>query len=124
MKFGERDEFYLSKRWKRVARRIMVRDGYQCQVSKRYGKTIQAEIVHHIFPREFFPEYEWSEWNLISVSKRTHARLHTDTGELTEIGKDLLIRTAKKYNITIPEKYLEKSRKKLSHKTMPEPVYG
>ena len=101
-----------------------MRDGYMCQVSKRYGKTVSAEIVHHIFPREQYPEYEWSEWNLISVSKRIHAKLHTDTGDLTEIGKDLLRRTAKKNHIKIPEKYMEKTPKKLSRKTMPEPVYG
>lgn len=124
MRFGERDEFYLSARWKRVARRIMVRDGYQCQVAKRYGKTIQADIVHHIFPRELYPMYEWSEWNLIAVSKRAHAKLHTDTGDLTEIGKDLLRRTAKKNNIQIPEKYMERPRKQTSRKSMPEPVYG
>ena len=41
---------YDSVRWKRLARMVMRRDGYMCQLAKRYGKAVLAEVVHHIFP--------------------------------------------------------------------------
>ena len=34
---------YKSKRWKHIAKAVMRRDGYICQISKRYGKNIPAE---------------------------------------------------------------------------------
>ena len=78
-----------------------------CQLSKRYGKSIEANTVHHIFPREDYPEYQWCEWNLISLSQSVHESLHYrfTTNELTQDGIDLLIRTARKNNIPIPGKY-------------------
>lgn len=77
-----------------------------CQLSKRYGKHIEANTVHHIFPREDFPEYQWCEWNLISLSQSVHDGLHYRvTNELTQDGIDLLKRTARKNNIPIPGKY-------------------
>lgn len=84
----------------------MRRDGYTCQIAKRYGKKEPAALVHHIFPREEFPEYQLEAWNLIAVSYAAHERLHIrDTGELTEEGKALLRRTALKYGKEIPERY-------------------
>lgn len=77
-----------------------------CQLSKRYGKTVEANTVHHIFPREDYPEYQWCEWNLISLNSSVHDSLHyRQNNELTQEGIDLLIRTARKYNIPIPGKY-------------------
>ena len=72
----------------------MRRDGYRCQISKRYGKAVPAEVVHHIYPVDEYPEYAYSPWNLISLSRRAHNRLHDRvTGELTEEGILLLRRT-------------------------------
>ena len=77
-----------------------------CQISKRYGKRVQATTVHHIFPREEFPAYAYSSWNLISVASDVHDSLHCrQSQELTERGKDLLRRTARKHGKTVPEKY-------------------
>ena len=54
-------------------------------------------MVHHIFPREDYPEFQWSEWNLISLSSEMHNALHDrNSGELTEKGMDLLKRTKRK----------------------------
>lgn len=81
---------YTSKRWLRLRQKILKRDNYMCQYSKRYGRLIQANTVHHIFPAEQYPEYEWCEWNLISLSKEAHNMMHDrDTHELTEEGKRL-----------------------------------
>ena len=67
---------------------VLRRDGYMCQVSKRYGKFVQAEVVHHVFPRDEFPEYEWEPWNLISVTLQEHRGvLHNADGSLTEEGE-------------------------------------
>lgn len=94
------DSFYRSKRWEEKRRKILRRDGYICQLSKRYGKMVQADTVHHIFPREYYPEYEWEDWNLISLSSAQHNRLHDrKTHELTEEGMKLLEKTAKKQGI-------------------------
>lgn len=91
---AERERFYESKRWKDKSRIILKRDGYLCQLSKRYGRTVEAEVVHHIYPVEFYPEYAYASWNLISVSRREHNKLHDRvTHELTDYGRQLMNRT-------------------------------
>ena len=88
--------------WTHKREVILRRDGYIDQVAKRYGKIIEADTVHHIFPREFYPQYEWENWNLISVSKKTHNELHDrESHELTEKGKELMRRTARKRGIQL-----------------------
>ena len=72
----------------------------------RYGINKAAEVVHHIFPKNEFPEYAFEPWNLISLSRATHMEMHyQESQELTDKGIDLLKRTARKNNIPIPEKY-------------------
>ena len=93
---------YQSEKWKRKRERILRRDGYQCQISRRYGKFVEAQVVHHIFPAEDYPEYEWSDWNLISVSLAVHNKLHIrDTRELSREGIDLMRRTARKRGLKL-----------------------
>lgn len=100
------DPFYKTARWKKLRARILRRDGYMCQYMKRYGRRIEAEIVHHIFPRREFPEYAWKEWNLISVSAAAHNKLEDrQSGQLTAAGAELLRRTAIRQGIEIPERY-------------------
>lgn len=96
-------EFYQSKRWKRKRAAILRRDGYICRLSKRYGKTVEATVVHHIFPLEDYPEYALCEWNLISLSAKQHDMLHDRrTGVLTAKGMELLRRTARAQGIPPP----------------------
>lgn len=100
------DPFYLSRRWQKLRASVLRRDGYVCQVSKRYGKFVQAEVVHHVFPRDEFPEYEWEPWNLVSVTKAAHQSLHDRTnGLLSAAGVDLLRRTARKNGVEVPLRY-------------------
>lgn len=100
------DPFYKSARWKRTRERILRRDKYMCQISKRYGKLVQADTVHHIWPRDLFPEYSFEDWNLISLSNAEHNRLHNrDNDDLTEAGKELLRRTARRLGKEIPSEY-------------------
>ena len=94
------DKFYKTTRWKKLRESILRRDGYMCQLTKRYGKLVEANTVHHIFPREYFPEFQWEPWNLISLSAVAHNTLHDrDTDQLTEEGLELLRRTARRYHV-------------------------
>lgn len=98
------DPFYLSPRWKRLRAQILRRDGYRCRIAARYGVARQADTVHHIFPRDKFPQYEYEPWNLISVSRAAHMKLHDrNNNELSAEGRALLERTALEQNINIDE---------------------
>ena len=100
------DRFYNNTKWRHLREVILRRDGYQCQLSKRYGKFIPATYVHHIFPREEFPEYTYEAWNLISLSHQKHMEMHeATTGELSPAGIDLLRRTARKFGKALPLRY-------------------
>ena len=89
---------YKSTRWKKLRERILRRDNYMCQVSVRYGRHVQADTVHHIFPADEYPEYQWQEWNLISLSGSMHNKMHIrDTQELTDEGIKLLEKTKRKF---------------------------
>ena len=86
---------YNSTRWRKLAAAIMRRDGYLCQSAKRYGKRTPAEVVHHIFPAELFPEYAWAAWNLTALSRAEHNKMHDrESHALTAEGQALMKRTA------------------------------
>lgn len=85
---------YNSPKWKKKRKKILRLDGYKDVIAARYGRTMPAEIVHHIYPAEAYPEYAYCDWNLISVSKATHNKLENRaTGELTEFGRKLMQKT-------------------------------
>lgn len=107
---------YDGSKWRAKRESILRRDGYQDKIKKRYGKLIQATIVHHIFPADEFPEYAWQDWNLISVSLETHNELHDrNTNELTAKGVELLRRTARRERIPVPDKYMHEIKRRPSH---------
>lgn len=75
-----------------------------CQISLRYGRRVEADTVHHIFPVDRFPEYQWEPWNLISLAGSVHNRMHIrDTQELTAEGMELMHRVARQRNISIDD---------------------
>ena len=97
MQMKQTDPFYKSTRWKKKREHILRRDKYLCQQSKRYGKLKPAETVHHIFPREDYPEYAWCDWNLISLCQDEHNKLHDRAShQLTAAGRELMERTARR----------------------------
>lgn len=103
---------YKEPRWLALRHRVLVRDKYIDQYWSRYGRFISADMVHHIFPVKDFPEYCWEEWNLISVNRKTHELLHDrENDELTDMGKEILIRTARRNNIDVPAWVLKEKRK-------------
>lgn len=97
-----RSSRYKDQRWIRKRKAILSRDGYRCQISARYGKNVPADTVHHIFPLAEYPQFWLCDWNLISVSREAHDRMHDrNTGRLTEEGEALMKRTARKRGIEI-----------------------
>lgn len=85
---------YSSSKWKKKRSHILRMDGYKDRVALRYGKTLPADHVHHIYPAREFPEYQWADWNLISVSKMTHETLENrKSGELSRKGLELQRKT-------------------------------
>lgn len=111
--------FYESDKWDQIRSSILRRDKYKCQLSARYGKNREAEAVHHIFPRDEFPEYQYESWNLISVTNKEHNKLHNrDDRSLTEYGAELLRRTARKNAIPIPVKYQKEVKTKWKKSTI------
>jgi len=84
---------YNSKRWRKKSKLILKLDIYD-QIEKRYGRYVLAEIVHHIYPADKYPEYAFCAWNLVSVTRKTHNRLHKrDSNDLSDEGKKLMNRT-------------------------------
>lgn len=76
-----------NKRWQRLRRQALRRDGYRCREAARYGRIEEAEVVHHIWPAEDYPEYAYCLWNLVALSKRAHDSMHDrTTRKLTPLG--------------------------------------
>ena len=79
--------FYKSNKWTAKRGRILRRDKYECQNCKRYFKTKTAEIVHHIYFFEDYPELCLTSWNLVSLCGKCHNMMHNRlTDEPTELG--------------------------------------
>lgn len=108
MKNVQSDEFIWSEQWRRKAHSILRRDGYIDQyILKTTGRMIEANLVHHILPRDEYPQYAMEDWNLISLNKQTHSRIiHTIKGKLTNEGRKLMMETAFKQGIKLHEKIL------------------
>lgn len=101
------DPFYLSQRWRKLRAAILKRDGYIDQLDLRNGEKHQADTVHHIFPRDKYPEYQWQSWNLISITASNHELLHNRaTGGLSYYGEKLMEETADKRGIPLSRLYL------------------
>lgn len=91
---------YKSKKWRKLREQILRRDGYMCQESLRYGRHVEADTVHHVFPASKYPELAWDPRNLISLCSAEHNAMHVrDTDELTDKGQKLLERIMKKHRI-------------------------
>ena len=93
--------FYATPRWKKKRAKILRRDKYMCRESLRYGKRIDADTVHHIYPLSEYPEYGYCDWNLVSLSNKVHNAMHDrNTNKLTDLGE-------KYKNKTIPPTFDE-----------------
>jgi 5-methylcytosine-specific restriction endonuclease McrA len=76
-----------NKRWWALRERALRRDGHKCREAARYGRRAEAQVVHHIWPAEDYPEYAYCLWNLISLSTSAHDAMHDrNTRKLTAKG--------------------------------------
>lgn len=58
----------------------MRRDKFLCRDCARYGRNTPAQVVHHIKPREIWPELQWDPDNLISLCEACHNKRHPEKG--------------------------------------------
>lgn len=79
---------YRSARWKRKSEHIKRRDGYQCQMCRRYGKNTPAKIVHHKKPADEYPELAWDDDNLVSLCIACHNKMHEEKGRVARRGAE------------------------------------
>ena len=78
---------YKSGRWKAKRAHVLKRDRFRCRECQRYGIAVDASVVQHAYPVEDYPEYAWSDWNLISLCSGCHNAMHDrETGALTAKG--------------------------------------
>lgn len=76
-----------NKRWRRLRERVL-REQKWCQESERYGVRRPAEVVHHVWPAEDYPEFAYCRWNLVALTAEAHDRMHDRlTRKLTPLGE-------------------------------------
>lgn len=76
-----------NKRWRRLRKRVL-REERWCQEAKRYGILKPAEVVHHAWPVEEYPEFAYCRWNLVALTAVNHGRMHDqETRKLTALGE-------------------------------------
>ena len=69
---------YDSAKWKHKRAVILRRDGYRCQICKRYGRAREATEVHHIKHADEFPELAYDNGNLVSLCHACHNAQHPE----------------------------------------------
>lgn len=78
---------YKSHRWSHLRQHILTRDRFQCRECGRFGRTVQASVVHHVYPADEYPQYAWCGWNLVSLCPGCHNAMHDrDSGALSTVG--------------------------------------
>jgi len=98
---------YNSKRWQSKRAHILRRDKWLDQILLKQGVKREATLVHHILPAMEYPEYEWEDWNLISINQDTHRQLHDRyTGRLSKVGERLMKETAFQNGVNLYERIL------------------
>lgn len=79
-KWPDKEEFYNSDAWKHKREIILRRDGYKCQLCKRYGRNESATVVHHKIEYEDDPSLGLVNSNLISLCDGCHNKVHPEKG--------------------------------------------
>ena len=69
---------YMGRRWRHTRMSVLRRDGYQCQMCRRYGRTVDATEVHHIKHVDDHPDLAFEPGNLISLCKACHNKQHPE----------------------------------------------
>ena len=74
---GEKKKFYDDTFWRKLSKRILQRDNYECQECKKEGRLTIKEHgkkldIHHIKELEQYPELAYVESNLETVCIHHH----------------------------------------------------
>lgn len=86
-------DFYKTSKWKAKRERILRRDEYMCRECSRFGKSVLAATVHHIFPLDQEPSLRLASDNLLSLCNKCHDKMHDRTNDqLTKLGEDWMHR--------------------------------
>lgn len=86
VKYKASDPFYHTEAWRRARRAALERDHWLCQdhlAQQRAGARIRvptATVVHHIQPREDYPELALELSNLVSLCEACHNKRHPEKG--------------------------------------------
>lgn len=81
--------FYKNKKWTDKRAKILKRDKYECQNCRRYYRSKEAKVVHHIYFFEDYAELGLMNWNLVSLCDGCHNKMHNRlTDEPTRLGKE------------------------------------
>ena len=97
--------FYGNKKWTDKRAKILKRDCYECQNCRRYYKTKEARVVHHIYFFFFFRELGLQNWNLVSLCNECHNKMHNRvTDEATKLGKEYQSKRKVEFNNYIKNK--------------------
>ncbi|MES9740933.1 HNH endonuclease [Priestia megaterium] len=82
---GKEDGFYASSVWRKLRKRIILRDGAFCRrcvaIRNTHINMYDTENleVHHIKPRSEYPELELEPTNLVTLCKTCNLQLGTKT---------------------------------------------
>ena len=80
---------YKNKKWIKLRKNILKRDGYACRECRRYGYMRDARVVHHVFPADNYPYLFYNSKNLISLCDSCHNKMHDRmSNEITKCGED------------------------------------
>ncbi len=91
-------DFHNRPIWRRKRVVILKRDNYICKECKRYGKTIEANTVHHILPIEDRYDLRLDNRNLISLCEECHESMHDKfDNKLSKLGEEWRERIIMKY---------------------------
>lgn len=71
---------YKDMKWIRTRAKALMRDGYMCQMCKRYGRRTPATVVHHKKHADEYPELAYDLDNLESLCAKCHNKEHPEKG--------------------------------------------
>lgn len=77
---GKNDDFYSSRKWRKLRNQIIERDGAHCQrCLHKYGIITTANLeVHHIIARSVNKALELEPINLVTTCKTCNLQLGTN----------------------------------------------
>lgn len=73
---GERQCMYARSFWKELRKLVLKRDSYKCQSCYSDKKL----VVHHILPWSRYPEFRFTDNNLMTLCVSCHKQTHGKKG--------------------------------------------